>query len=553
MRLHHTTYFALAALTICSLASGCQTRSCGNGEVVIPELCDDGNNADGDGCSEACAIETGYTCTGSPSVCTERPVPGVCGDGTINTGELCDDGGESNACNADCTIARCGDGVINATRGEVCDDGNSLNGDGCTSTCEDEPMTCGNGVCDGDETCTNCMVDCQSEPRCISCTDADGDGFEDSACGGEDCNDSDPNVHPGATEVPCNRIDEDCSIATPDALDEDMDGSSCNFDCDDSDPLRSPLFFERCGNELDDDCNPDTPDVGDMDGDGFNCDVDCNDFLATSCPTCPEICDNVEDDDCDPLTPDIFDGDEDGALCDVDCNDDDPMVFPGPSEVCGNTTDDDCDPMTLDLFDTDGDGDDCSTDCDDSDPTRANTLTEICGNLLDDDCDAATPDVEDADMDSFTCIVDCDDSDPAIVPDAMNFCGPRIMYFEDFEAGAGGWTSGGTGSSWAFGTPSGTFINAASSGTGAWVTNLSGDYNNSEMSYIESPALDFSTALIDPILSFSHIFETESCCDEGWVEISVDGGTVFTKLGAMDSGSNWYNSSRDYWNGTSGS
>ncbi len=43
---------------------------CGNGMIVAPETCDDGNTAANDGCSATCATETGYTCTGTPSVCT---------------------------------------------------------------------------------------------------------------------------------------------------------------------------------------------------------------------------------------------------------------------------------------------------------------------------------------------------------------------------------------------------------------------------------------------------------------------------------------------------
>ena len=36
---------------------------CGDGVQGGGESCDDGNVADGDGCSSACAIEPGYTCT----------------------------------------------------------------------------------------------------------------------------------------------------------------------------------------------------------------------------------------------------------------------------------------------------------------------------------------------------------------------------------------------------------------------------------------------------------------------------------------------------------
>lgn len=63
--------------------------TCGNGIVETPyEECDDHNYVSGDGCSALCKVESGYTCTGQPSVCTETgpqpPPPGPPGPGGIN-------------------------------------------------------------------------------------------------------------------------------------------------------------------------------------------------------------------------------------------------------------------------------------------------------------------------------------------------------------------------------------------------------------------------------------------------------------------------------------
>jgi hypothetical protein len=42
------------------------------------------------------------------------------------------------------------------------------------------------------------------------CWDMDGDGHEDELCGGDDCDDSDPTIHPGAEDVCLDGVDRDC-------------------------------------------------------------------------------------------------------------------------------------------------------------------------------------------------------------------------------------------------------------------------------------------------------------------------------------------------------
>ena len=121
-------------------------------------------------------------------------------------------------------------------------------------------------------------------------------------------------------------------------------------------------------------------------------------------------------------------------------------------------------------------------------------------------------------------------------------------YLEGFEANNGNWYTSGTNDSWQWGTPLKTIINKAANGNSCWVTNLSGNYNNSEKSYLYSPCFDLS-GLTSPVFSFSHIFQMEdNCdCDYHWVEYSID-GVNWIQLGSAGSGVNWYdNATKQAW------
>jgi cysteine-rich repeat protein len=98
---------AASTLAACSSSSAPVTpvtpvAACGNGIVEAGEGCDDSHSTNGDGCSAACVVEAGFTCTGSPSACTNGGAG--CGDGVRSGTEQCDDGGHLNldGCDASC-------------------------------------------------------------------------------------------------------------------------------------------------------------------------------------------------------------------------------------------------------------------------------------------------------------------------------------------------------------------------------------------------------------------------------------------------------------------
>jgi hypothetical protein len=298
------------------------------------------------------------------------------------------------------------------------------------------------------------------DPFCTGVGDMDMDGYIDTAYGGDDCDDNDPNTYPGAPEL-CDGKDNDCD-AVIDNKDDDGDGyidAACGGDdCDDADANVNPGMAEICGNGIDDDCDG-FADNKDADGDGYVDEAcggdDCDDADASINPGADEVCDGV-DNDCDgQIDEDAIDAstwyaDTDGdgygdpvvmvTACsqpadfvadNTDCDDTDASINPAADEVCDGV-DNDCDGQidedAIDAStwyadaDTDSYGDPavtvtaCSppegyvadnTDCDDTDDTVYPGAPELCDGI-DNDCGGSLPLVEiDFDGDGYVeCTID---------------------------------------------------------------------------------------------------------------------------------------------------
>lgn len=211
------------------------------------------------------------------------------------------------------------------------------------------------------------------------CADGDGDGARATSCGGTDCDDTNPDVFPGQTEV-CDaaNVDDDCDPTTFGVRDADGDGypssaccnadgatMHCGSDCDDTRPGVHADAPEVC-NGIDDDCDL-AIDEGvlrtfhvDADGDGYGCDcatvmmacnpptgyvesaTDCDDSVRGVHPGAAGVCD------CTAAA--TYDADHDGFASDAcgggpDCNDMAAGIHPGVVETCDGV-DQDCDGFT---------------------------------------------------------------------------------------------------------------------------------------------------------------------------------------------------------------
>ncbi len=260
--------------------------------------------------------------------------------------------------------------------------------------------------------------------------DVDGDGFDAMQVDGPDCADDDPATYPGAEEVG-DGVDNDCDGEVDegvDTVDNDGDGyAETEGDCNDEDASIHPGASEVPYDGVDQDCNG--TDLTDVDGDGYPGGPDgsdCADEDASVHPGLDEVPYDGKDQDCDGTDLTDVDGDGyPGGPDGSDCADDDPARNPGVTETPYDGVDQDCD--GTDLTDVDGDGQDAEQvggmDCADDDPAIYYGATETPYDEVDQDCDGA--DLVDVDEDGHVALVaggdDCDDLDANTYPGASEF------------------------------------------------------------------------------------------------------------------------------------
>lgn len=342
----------------------------------------------------------------------------------------------------------------------------------------------GSEVCDSggliDEDCDGTIDDGDSDVDPSGFTgwyvDADGDAygaagstaraacaaFPNEVSNDDDCVDTvgpGAAIHPGATELTGDGIDQNCdglelcyldgdddgyrpnasdTIASADGDCADADeavGTDPTTDCNDGDTAVNPGATELAGDQVDQNCDGAELCFLDDDDDGFRPNASAT--IASTDTDCADADEAVSGD---PIT---------------DCNDTNAAIKPGATELAADGVDQDCNGGELCFLDEDEDGyrpnatatvasvdmdctdvheavsSDPTTDCNDNDAAIHPGATEVTGDEVDQDCDGAELCYLDDDNDGYrpnasgtiaSADTDCADTKEAVGTDPTTDC-----------------------------------------------------------------------------------------------------------------------------------